>query len=198
MATGAILIAPTYRLTPAVRYPAMLHDVLDGVAAVRAQAQRFGGNVGRIILSGHSAGGHLAMLASLRTDLWAAHGLPPRAIAASAPMSAALDLHKPNPQPGSLEARVYTDLLSDPSHDRDASPLNWLENLDMPLFLSWGDRDMERVRSSNAEALKRLEALGKPAMHAVYPTDHFETHSVLLDPDHEWYASLSRLRKDIP
>ncbi|WP_371158062.1 alpha/beta hydrolase [Jannaschia sp. 2305UL9-9] len=197
-ATDAILIAPTHRLTPHVRYPAMLHDVLDDVAAVRARAADYGGNPDRIIMAGHSAGGHLALLAALRTDLWADHGLPPGAIAACAPMSAALQLHHPDPVPGSLEARVYTDLLADPADDKDASPMNWLENLDMPLFLSWGDRDMPRVRSSNPEALAKLEAAGKPATHAVYPTDHFETHQQLIDPDHDWYASVTRLRKDIP
>lgn len=112
-------------------------------------------------------------------------------------MSAALQLHYPDPAPGSLEARVYTDFLADPADDRDASPLTWLDRLDMPLFLAWGDRDMPRVRSSNAEALERLAELGKPVHHEVYPTDHFETHLALLDPGHSWYAGLTALRKDI-
>jgi acetyl esterase/lipase len=62
---GVNVISVDYRLSPEHIYPAALHDVLDVVAAVSGEAQRFGADANRIAIMGDSAGASLALAAAL-------------------------------------------------------------------------------------------------------------------------------------
>ena len=64
----AVFVALSYRHAPAAKFPAQLDDTLDGLAWVHRNIVRWGGDARRIYLGGHSAGGHLAALATLRRD----------------------------------------------------------------------------------------------------------------------------------
>lgn len=196
-AQNVMLVAPTHRLAPVVRYPDFLHDALAAIAAARRLVPALGGNPDRLFLSGHSAGGHVAAMCALRPDLRDIHGIPAQAICGCLPVSGILDLHHPAPPPGSLEARVYDTVLTRPEDDREASPLSWLRKDSVPLFLTWGERDSERVRRSNAEAERILTGLGVTARYRIYPEDHFGTHLALRDPAHDWYAGLCAMRQAI-
>ena len=59
---GAVLVAPSYKLglNQHQAWPQSRDDVQQAVEWVSRNAQSFGGDPERIILSGHSAGGHLA------------------------------------------------------------------------------------------------------------------------------------------
>lgn len=63
--TGVNVIAVDYRLSPENTYPAALHDVLDVLTTVSAEAQRFGVDANRIAIMGDSAGASLALAAAL-------------------------------------------------------------------------------------------------------------------------------------
>ena len=195
---GAILVAPRYRLAPAFRYPVFLEDSFAALAAIRAQAAAFGGNPDRVFLAGHSAGGQIAALLALRADLWPAYGIPAGAIGGCFPVSAIMDLHHPAPAAGSLEARVYDTVLNDPSDDREASPINWLEHTRVPLVLVWGENDTPRVRSSNERAVAILRDHAAPVIERRYPgLDHFQTQLALGDASHDWYRLLERVRASV-
>jgi acetyl esterase/lipase len=194
-AAGAMLVAPTYRLAPEFRYPVWLEDSFAALAAIRGDVASFGGDPDRLFVGGHSAGGQIAMLLALRSDLWPAYDLPATAIRGCCPVSAILDLHYPDPLPGSLEARVYELVLHHPSQDRAASPLSWLDAAGVPTLLMWGGRDTERVRRSNEDAVARLAERRKPCLARCYPElDHFQTQLALGDPAHDWYRALRELR----
>lgn len=194
-ARGCALAAVSYRLAPGIRYPAMLEDVLDGISAVIRHLPGLGCASDRVFLSGHSAGGHLAALAALRPDLWTAHGIPERAIRACAPISGILDLHHPAPPPGSLEAMVYEKVLARPEDDGVASPLSWLADNDLPLFLSWGSADSDRVQRANRAARMVLEGAPTPARFLEMDQDHFGTHLALRDAQHPWYDIFDDMRR---
>ena len=51
---------PDYRLYPHVKFPLFLDDGALAVAWVQKHAHEFGGDPQRIVLMGHSAGGHEA------------------------------------------------------------------------------------------------------------------------------------------
>jgi beta-xylosidase/acetyl esterase/lipase len=53
-----------YRLAPANRWPACFEDVKTAIRWVKAHAAEFKGDPARIAIFGHSAGGHLALLAA--------------------------------------------------------------------------------------------------------------------------------------
>ena len=70
-----------YRLAPAPRWPACIDDVHTAIRWVKANAAQFKGDPTRIVLFGHSAGGHLAFLAAINptpdTKVQAAVGYAP-------------------------------------------------------------------------------------------------------------------------
>jgi acetyl esterase/lipase len=195
VATDAVLVAPTYRLAPEFRYPVWLDDSFAALAAIRRDVARFGGDPDRLFVAGHSAGGQIAALLALRSDRWAAYAIPAGAMCGCAPVSAILDLHHPDPAPGSLEARVYEMVLQRPDQDREASPLTWLGAATVPFSLAWGERDTERVRRSNERAAALLRDSGTTSIARCFDgLDHFQTQLALDDPAHEWYQNLRRLR----
>jgi acetyl esterase/lipase len=59
---GVVAVMINYRLSPLVRHPEHARDVARAYAWVVNNVQRYGGDPDRIILAGHSAGGHLAAL----------------------------------------------------------------------------------------------------------------------------------------
>jgi acetyl esterase/lipase len=76
-AEGFIAVIPDYRVYPQVVFPAFVDD---GAAAVRWTIDHiadYGGDPDRIILMGHSAGAHLAMLLALDRSYLSSAGVAP-------------------------------------------------------------------------------------------------------------------------
>ncbi|MCZ4316511.1 alpha/beta hydrolase [Comamonadaceae bacterium G21597-S1] len=191
---GMVLVAPSYRLTPAHRMPAPLDDCLSVLASLHRNVGAQGGAADRFYLSGHSAGGHLAAMAALRRDRWADAGVPANAIRGCLPISGIMDLYHPAPVPGSLEERVYTTVLANPDEDAVMSPLCWSVGNRMPFLLSHGERDSERVMRSNQRLFALLQLQHGPVRRVVRAgRDHFQTHSDLRQADHPWYADLRHM-----
>jgi acetyl esterase/lipase len=63
---GFVAVIPDYRVFPAVLYPDFLRDSARAVRWAKDNAARFGGDAGKVFLSGHSAGAYNAI--SLATD----------------------------------------------------------------------------------------------------------------------------------
>ncbi|MFT4067008.1 alpha/beta hydrolase [Paraburkholderia sp.] len=193
---GIVLVAPTYRLAPEHRLPAAFDDALAALGHVTSHASGFGGDAGRLYLAGHSAGAQLAALAALRRREIEQAGLDMGAIRACLPISGVMDLHHPEPAPGSMEERIYTMVLRDAREDALMSPLCWTAGNTVPMYLSYGEFDSERVIRAN----QRMAALlaRQPAdfrLHVEHGLDHFATHTTLRDADSAWYRRLAQLIK---
>jgi alpha-L-fucosidase 2 len=65
---GFVWFSINYRLAPQHRWPACFDDVQTAIRWVKAHAAEFKGDPKRIAIFGHSAGGHLALLAALQTN----------------------------------------------------------------------------------------------------------------------------------
>ncbi|MEI9888372.1 MAG: alpha/beta hydrolase [Rhizomicrobium sp.] len=63
-AQGFVAIASEYRLTGEAKFPAQIHDVKRALRWARTHAEELGFDPDRLCLQGHSAGGHLALLAA--------------------------------------------------------------------------------------------------------------------------------------
>lgn len=61
-AKGFVTVIPDYRLVPAVVYPGFVEDGASAVRWARAHAKDYGGDGGRIVLAGHSAGAYIAAM----------------------------------------------------------------------------------------------------------------------------------------
>ena len=62
---GFVTVVAGYRLVPEGRYPVFMEDAAAAVRWTRATIAQHGGDPNRIILAGHSAGAHIALLLAL-------------------------------------------------------------------------------------------------------------------------------------
>jgi acetyl esterase/lipase len=74
---GWVLVSVGYRFAPAVRPPEQAADVARAIAFVQRNARSWGADPDAIVLVGHSAGAHLAALASASPRLARAAGAAP-------------------------------------------------------------------------------------------------------------------------
>jgi len=87
---GAAVVVINYALIPSVGMDELVRQCRASVAWVHANAAAFGGDPGRIFVSGHSAGGHL--VAMLMAADWSAFGLPADVIKGGCGISGLHDL----------------------------------------------------------------------------------------------------------
>ncbi len=62
---GIILVSANYRLSPDVKHPSHIEDVVLAVKWVKDNIEKYNGDPNNIVLSGHSAGAHLVALAGV-------------------------------------------------------------------------------------------------------------------------------------
>lgn len=165
----AIFISVSYRLLPDIKYPANLDDTIAALAWVRRNIERFGGDPDRLFIGGHSAGGHLAALATLRRDLLAAAGVPVKAILGCFPVSGSYKF-----EIGELEARGKA-MLEKPEDAAEISPITHVAGNRVPFYITWGGKDLEHCLKTAPPMVEALKAAGTRVEHQVFDEfDHFE------------------------
>jgi acetyl esterase/lipase len=76
-AKGIIAVIADYRLFPEVSYPEFLVDTAQAVAWTHREIARYGGDVDRIFIAGHSAGAYDAAMVAFDPRWLAPYGLKP-------------------------------------------------------------------------------------------------------------------------
>ena len=89
---GAVVVLPNYALAPAVSVRHIVLQMVQAVAWVHRHIAQYGGDPQRIVVAGHSAGGHLATL--MLACRWPQVGadLPPQVVRAALSVSGVYEL----------------------------------------------------------------------------------------------------------
>ena len=144
-AQGFLTIVPDYRLYPAVRYPSFVED---GALAVRwavDHARELGGDPGRIVLIGHSAGAYNAAMLALDDFYLKAAGVDPKVVRAFAGLSGPYDFL---PLDGPITRRTFGAFPDLPA----TQPCAYARADSPSAFLATGDGDTT-VKPRNTRAL---------------------------------------------
>ena len=147
------IVGVNYRLSPRVKAPAYIEDAAAAVAWVFRHIEAFGGDTTRIFVSGHSAGGYLAMMVGLDKQYLAAHQLDANSIAGLIPLSGQTITHfNIRAGYGMKDTQPLVDKYAPLYHVRPDAP---------PLLLITGDRELEMLGRYEENAyLARMKVAG--------------------------------------
>ena len=153
---GIAVVAPNYRLSPAVRYPAHIEDVARAFRWTWDQIASHGGDREKIFVAGGSSGGHLTMLLSLDERYLKKVGLKSSSIRGAIPISGLMDVN----QTGQLRrGKVWEDSAE---IMKEASPLTWVRKDAPPLLILFADGETPERARQNREVYEALRKAGHP------------------------------------
>ncbi len=191
VAFPAIYISLSYRLAPDHKYPASLDDCIAALAWTYAHVADYGGDAGRLFIGGHSAGGQLAALVTLRRDLLARHGLPDDVIKACFPYSGVFDMTYDAGEGQRQIVPMCDALISGTGLEREASPIHCVEGNRTPFHVSWGENDNPFCKHQGPEFVARLKAQPGRVEELVLPLfDHFWIHVDQQRASNPWTRTL--------
>lgn len=151
---GVTFASLGYRLAPGVVWPIGIQDAAAGIAWIHANIATHGGDPDRLIVGGHSAGGHYASWLAVRDHWQSQAGVPDDVIKGAVPVSGVYDFTEGNGMP--VRPRF---LGEDASHDLDASPLFTIKRTP-PFLMAWGDHDFPHLMAQGERMALALMAAG--------------------------------------
>jgi arylformamidase len=183
---GAATVVINYALIPTVDMDELVRQCRAAVAWVHRHAASFGGDPGRLFVSGHSAGGHLvAML--LATDWPAFAGLPADAVKGGAGISGLYDLEP-------IRLCFLNEVLGlTPEQARRNSPVHHVPDRAAPLLLAVGGLEGDEYHRQTADMAAAWRRRGLPAEVLPFSGhDHFSIAAQLDDPSSELARAIRR------
>lgn len=155
-----------YDLAPDVRMDAIVEQVRAGVAWLHRHASSYGCDPSRLVVAGHSAGGHLAAM-TLATE-WPRLGLPGDVIKGVCAISGVFDLEP-------IRLCYLNEVLGlDQDEARRNSPIHLPLLADCPVTIAVGERETGAFHDQSRAYAARLERAGWPCELLIQPgVDHF-------------------------
>jgi arylformamidase len=190
LAHGIDVVLVDYALAPTVSISEITRECRAAVAWLHGHAAGWGGDPARIVVGGHSAGGHLTARV-LATDWAGDYGLPADVVAGGVPLSGIFDLR---PLPYSYLAPALQ--LDRRTVEIESPLLTALPPGGPPRIVAWGGGETsEFVRQSRAyvEHCRGAGITAQPL--ALGADDHFEAVLELADPESELTAAVVSLAR---
>lgn len=175
---GYVFVSIDYRMLPAADPLEQARDVAAALAYVQRHAAEWGGDGGRVVLAGHSAGAHLVALLAADPSLAREGGAAPWLGTLSLD-SAALDV--PTLMAGP-HLRLYDRAFgADPAFWERVSPLQQLRTAPAPVLLVCSSQRIASCPASRAFAA-RVERLGGSVRVLPEPMTHAQINADLGAP----------------
>ena len=184
---GAMVVVPNYALAPAVTIETIALQMAQALAWTWRHAALYGGNRKRIIVAGHSAGGHLAAL--LLTCRWTSVGgdLPADLLAGGLAISGLFDL-----EPIRQTPFLQPDLRLTPASVRRLSPAR-LPAPSAPLYATVGGDESEEFLRQNDLIREAWGESNVPVCEAIPGVHHLTVLDDLVDPHGRLHGLALRL-----
>jgi acetyl esterase/lipase len=142
---GIVAVLPDYRLYPQVKFPLFVDDGALAVAWVQKHAQEFGGDPQRIVLMGHSAGGHEAAFLAYDQKLLQKVGARPQWIRGLVGLS--------GPYALAPDTEILNTIFASPYTEAEWQPVRFVTSQSPPTLLVHGAAD-DVVSIKHAEKLR--------------------------------------------
>lgn len=175
---GVTVAVPNYSLCPAVSIEDIAMQMARALAWLARNADRLGGDAGRIAVAGHSAGGHLA--AMLMTCDWGKVGddLPPDLLRGALAISGLFEL-----EPVRRTPFLQADLRLTPASARRLSPASMPPPRRGVLNAVAGGDESDEFRRQTRAIRDAWGDAAVPVCEEVAGANHFDILDGLADPE---------------
>jgi acetyl esterase/lipase len=158
---GYITVIADYRLYPEVSFPVFLDDSAQAFTWVHNNINAYGGNPDNIFLSGHSAGGYLAVMLTLNESyIKKAHG-------DTSWIKGTIGIAGP------YDFLPFTDpkikALFSTAPDANTQPINYVHVGLPPILLVTGDKDTSVLSRNSYNLAAKIREAGEDAEVHTYP-----------------------------
>ncbi|MGE4337540.1 MAG: alpha/beta hydrolase, partial [Pigmentiphaga sp.] len=192
-ASGIVFVSAGYRLAPEHRFPAGLADCANAVQWAHKNIGQYGGDPGRIIVGGHSAGGHYAALLASNCSWTQQAGVPEDVIQGCLPLSGAFDFG-----PGSGRSVSPIFLGQDEKNKSLASPLQRLQPPLASFLVAWGEHDFPHLIQQGQQFAAAVSKAGGRAVTLELPgRTHFSSSFAGGEVDGPWVPAALSFMKTI-
>lgn len=179
---GALVVLPNYALAPSVTIETIALQLTRALAWTWRHAALYGGDPKRIVVAGHSAGGHLATM--LLSCDWKAvdPALPTRLVRGALSISGLYDL-----EPVRHSPFLKDDLRLTPASVRRLSPVHFARPA-APLYAAVGGLESEEFIRQNRAIREAWGAKAVPVCETISGTNHFDVLHDLADAGKRLHA----------
>ena len=173
-ALGFLVAIADYRVFPEVRFPGFMDDL--GLAAnwLIAKAEGYGGDPGRFVLMGHSAGAYNAVMLALQPGRFGApalEGRVPAVVGLSGPYAFF-----------PFDVKQSIDAFGQYAEPLSTQPINLVTPAAPPMFLVHGVNDTTVGDYHTVRLAAKLRQNGVPVVERHYRLHHPETVLALMRP----------------
>lgn len=184
--SGFVIVAPNYRLMPKAEISDCINDAASAVAWTFRNIEKFGGDPGKIFVTGHSAGGYLTSMIGFDKRWLENYDVDADSIKGLIPYSGQAITHFAiRKEKGISELTPTIDEFAPMFHIRKDCP---------PYIIITGDREMELYGryEENAYLWRLLKLIGHPDVK-IYELDGYD-HGQMVSPAHHILKSnISRI-----
>ncbi|HJT42028.1 MAG TPA: alpha/beta hydrolase [Rhizomicrobium sp.] len=157
---GIVTAVADYRLYPQVKYPAFVEDAAAALAWLYAHAADYGGDSGRIFVSGHSAGAYNAVMLAAEPKFLARHGGKPDWIRGVIGLAGPYDFLP-------MQDPAYIDMFHG-RNNLDSMPVNHVNGVRPAMLLATGDSDGTVYPRNTASMAAKLRSVGSSVKEIHY------------------------------
>jgi len=149
---GIAVVAPNYRLSPKVKFPAYVEDAAAAVAWAQKNMTQHGADPAKLFVGGHSAGGYLALMLGMDDRYLRDAGVKLASIAGFIPVSGQTMTHYTiREERGQAKNAVTAD---------EAAPVHFIRKDTPPFLVLYADRDMAARAEENMFFVAMMQGAG--------------------------------------
>ncbi|TDS11860.1 alpha/beta hydrolase [Sphingobacterium paludis] len=153
---GFVVIGVGYRFSPQVKVEEIIQDAAKAVSYTLKNAEKYRGDKRKVFISGHSAGGYLALMLGLNKLYLQEEGIDANTLKGIIPFSGQAVTH--------FTARKEKGIDEKQATIDELSPIFWVRRDAAPIVLLTGDREKEMLGryEENAYLKRMLLIVGHP------------------------------------
>jgi hypothetical protein len=181
-----IIVSAAYRLSPKVHSPAFIEDAAASVAWVFNNIQKYGGDTSKIFLSGHSAGGYLALMLTMDESWLLKQNISNNKIKACIPLSPQVITH--------FTIRAENNIKDVQPVINEFAPMNFIKATTPIIIDITGDRELELLGryEENAYFVRMMKLAGNKNI-SLYELQGFSHGSMHLPGIHLMYQEIDKI-----